>query len=73
MRLSSPLSPTFGGPFASYPTRPLQPDFVLPQCYTVTNTHPLEEKVQGLSDETLFFIFYNITKDVQQEQAAVEL
>ena len=70
---TSPLHPSFGGPFATAPTRPLQPDFQLPPCYSVGNTHPVEEKLNGLSDETLLWIFYNLPKDVMQEQAAIEL
>jgi CCR4-NOT transcription complex subunit 2 len=70
---SEPLYPTFAGPFANGPTRPMQPDFVLPSCYSVTNIHPIEEKIGSLSDETLFYIFYTMPKDVIQEQSAIEL
>lgn len=68
-----PLYPTFAGPFANFATRPLQPRFVLPQCYTVLNTHKLEEKVPSFSDETLFYMFYTMVRDVMQEVAAIEL
>ena len=51
----------------------MQPDFVLPNCYTVLNVHKLEEKIQSFSDETLFFIFYTMVRDVMQEVAAIEL
>ena len=70
---SEPIYPTFAGPFANGPTRPLQPDFVLPACYSVNNIHPIEEKIGSVTDETLFYIFYTMTRDVMQEQAAVEL
>ncbi|MCJ1252549.1 hypothetical protein MMC24_000355 [Lignoscripta atroalba] len=70
---SEPLWPTFGGPFAQFPTRPMQPDFTLPQCYTVHNVHKLEEKVPSFSDETLFYMFYTMPRDIMQEVAAIEL
>jgi CCR4-NOT transcription complex subunit 2 len=70
---SRPLYPTFAGPFAGGPARPMQPDFTLPPCYTVHNTHKLEEKVPSFSDETLFYMFYTMPRDVMQEVAAVEL
>ena len=68
-----PLHPTFGGPFAQFPTRPLQPDFTLPTCYTVLNVHKLDEKISSFSDETLFYMFYTMPRDVMQEVAAIEL
>ena len=71
--LARPLYPAFGGPFATFPTRPLQPDFILPPCYTVANTHPIEDKISSLGEETLFWVFYTVTRDVLQEQAASEL
>ena len=70
---SEPLYPTFGGPFAAGPARLLQPDFILPACYSVGNVHPLEEKIASVTDETLFWMFYNIPRDVAQELAATEL
>ena len=51
----------------------MEPDYILPQCYTVTNTHVIEEKLPGLSDETLIYIFYTQPRDVIQEMAAGEL
>ena len=35
--------------------------------------HPLEEKIGSFSDETLFYIFYTMVRDIVQELAAVEL
>lgn len=68
-----PLYPTFAGPFAESGSRPLQPDFKLPECYTVDNVHRVREKIPGFSDETLFWIFYTQPRDIMQELAATEL
>ncbi|KAL9128560.1 MAG: hypothetical protein Q9217_002793 [Psora testacea] len=68
-----PLYPTWTGPFADANARPLQPDFQLPDCYTVTNVHRVREKLPGFSDETLFWIFYTQPRDILQELAATEL
>jgi len=70
---SDPLYPTFASPFAETGSRPMQPDFTLPQCYTVHNVHKLETKVPSFSDETLFYMFYTMPRDVMQEVAAAEL
>ena len=51
----------------------MQPDFRLPECYTVDNVHKVKEKIPSFSDETLFFIFYSQPRDIMQEYAAVEL
>ena len=71
--LHRPLYPTFAGPFAESGSRPLQPDFKLPECYTVDNVHKVREKIPGFSDETLFWIFYTQPRDIMQELAATEL
>lgn len=68
-----PLYPTFAGPFAEPGSRPMQPDFRLPECYTVDNIHSVKDKVPHFSDETLFWIFYTQTRDIIQEFAAMEL
>ena len=68
-----PLWPTFAGPFAEPGSRPMQPDFRLPECYTVDNIHAVKEKIPSFSDETLFWIFYNQTRDILQEHVATEL
>ncbi|KAL8703624.1 MAG: hypothetical protein Q9201_003194 [Fulgogasparrea decipioides] len=68
-----PLWPTWPGPFAEPNARPLQPDFHLPECYTVDNVHRVRDKIPGFSDETLFWIFYTQPRDVMQELAAHEL
>ncbi|KAL8923042.1 MAG: hypothetical protein Q9208_004854 [Pyrenodesmia sp. 3 TL-2023] len=68
-----PLWPTWSGPFAEPSARPLQPDFHLPDCYTVDNVHRLRDKIPSFSDETLFWIFYTQPRDLMQELAAAEL
>ncbi|KAL8754163.1 MAG: hypothetical protein Q9184_005200 [Pyrenodesmia sp. 2 TL-2023] len=67
------LWPTWSGPFAEPSARPLQPDFHLPDCYTVDNVHRLRDKIPSFSDETLFWIFYTQPRDLMQELAATEL
>ncbi|KAL2040439.1 hypothetical protein N7G274_006882 [Stereocaulon virgatum] len=68
-----PLWPTFAGPFAEPGSRPMQPDFTLPECYTVDNVNRVKDKIPGFSDETLFWIFYTQPQDILQEFAASEL
>ncbi|KAL8933941.1 MAG: hypothetical protein Q9216_006150, partial [Gyalolechia sp. 2 TL-2023] len=68
-----PLWPTWSGPFAEPNARPLQPDFHLPECYTVDNVHRVRDKISSFSDETLFWIFYTQPRDLMQELAASEL
>ncbi|KAK6333910.1 hypothetical protein TWF730_004089 [Orbilia blumenaviensis] len=68
-----PLSATFASPWSDQPVRAAEPDFKLPQCYAVLNTQPLQSKVRNFSDETLFYIFYTMPKDVMQEIVAQEL
>jgi len=68
-----PLYPSFAGPFADVGSRPMQPDYKLPECYVVDNVHRVTDKVPSFHDETLFFIFYTQTRDILQELAATEL
>lgn len=68
-----PLYPTFAGPFAEPGSRPFQPDFRLPECYTVDNVHRVRDKIPGFTEETLFWIFYTQPQDILQELAASEL
>lgn len=51
----------------------VEPEFVVPHCYTVQNIHSLHTKVASFSDETLFYVFYQMPRDVMQEVAASEL
>ncbi len=68
-----PLYLTFAGPFAEPGSRPLQPDYKLPDCYVVDNVQPPRNKLSGFADETLFWIFYHQPRDIMQELAATEL
>ncbi|KAL4807078.1 hypothetical protein BDV18DRAFT_136836 [Aspergillus unguis] len=69
-----PLHSTFVSPFvASVPGVPLEQDFALPGCYSVANVQPLQSRIPSFSDETLFYIFYSMPRDVMQEVAAEEL
>ncbi|KAI9678357.1 MAG: hypothetical protein M1817_006304 [Caeruleum heppii] len=67
------LNLNFSTPFAEPGSRTVEPEFTLPSCYTVKNIQPLHTKVSSFSDETLFYIFYEMTRDVMQEVAASEL
>lgn len=55
------------------PPRPAQPSYTLPECYTVRNTQPIEQKVASFSDETLLYMFYANPMDRHQYLAAKEL
>lgn len=52
---------------------PLRPDFTLPACYNVANVQPLQNRIPSFSDETLFYIFYSMPRDIMQELVAEEL
>lgn len=52
---------------------PLEQDFSLPSCYNVANIQPLSSRIPGFSDETLFYIFYSMPRDIMQELVAEEL
>jgi len=73
IKRARPLYPSFGGPFSDVGSRPMQPDYKLPECYVVDNVHRVTDKVPSFHDETLFFIFYTQTRDILQELAATEL
>lgn len=47
--------------------------FKLPACYKNVNPPPAISKIFQFSDETLFYIFYTMPRDVMQEAAAQEL
>ncbi|RDW90797.1 uncharacterized protein DSM5745_02572 [Aspergillus mulundensis] len=69
-----PLHSTFVSPFvASLPGVPLEQNFALPSCYSVANVQPLQTRLPGFADETLFYVFYSMPRDVIQEVAAEEL
>lgn len=65
---------TFTSPFADSPSR-REPDYYIPACYS-TQAPPLQPPIakMGLfSEQTLFYIFYSMPKDVLQTAAASEL
>lgn len=70
---SEPLHTTFASPWSEAKVQPVPPDFKLPACYSVRNTQPLDKKLANFSEETLFFIFYTMPRDLMQDIAAHEL
>lgn len=73
-RPSRPLHTSFASPFVSSMSAvPLEQDFSLPTCYNVANIQPLQSRIPGFSDETLFYIFYSMPRDIMQELVAEEL
>ncbi|KMP06358.1 VIP2 protein [Coccidioides immitis RMSCC 3703] len=69
-----PLHLSFASPFVpSGSGVPLQPDFTLPACYNVANVQPLQTRIPSFTDETLFYIFYSMPRDIMQELVAEEL
>lgn len=63
----------FASPFAELDAKAVEPDYHLPQCYTVHNTQPVSSKMGNFSDETLFYIFYTMPRDIMQELVVQEL
>ncbi|KAI1379281.1 hypothetical protein F4677DRAFT_408502 [Hypoxylon crocopeplum] len=59
--------------FNDTPPRPAIPEFRLPECYSVNNVQPLENKISNFNEETLMWIFYSCPGDVKQHMAAHEL
>jgi len=51
----------------------VEPEYQLPNCYTVVNTQPVHSKIGSFSDETLFYIFYTMPRDIMQEVVVAEL
>ncbi|KAJ6088776.1 hypothetical protein N7486_010037 [Penicillium sp. IBT 16267x] len=69
-----PLHTSFASPFVSSMSAvPLEQDFSLPSCYNVANIQALQSRIPGFSDETLFYIFYSMPRDIMQELVAEEL
>lgn len=72
--IERPLHTSFASPFvASMPSLPMEQDFSLPACYSVANVQPLQSRIPSFSDESLFYIFYSMPRDIMQELAAEEL
>ena len=68
-----PLSKTFASPWPETSKYKVVPEFKLPSCYDVPSAPPQQQKIQNLTEETLFYIFYTMPRDSMQEAAAVEL
>jgi CCR4-NOT transcription complex subunit 2 len=69
---SDVLYTSFTSPFSETPLKK-EPDFSVPQCYFISALPPPNEKMDLYTDETLFYIFYCMTKDSLQLAAASEL
>lgn len=70
------LFSNFDSPWTdSSPYETISPDspYSLPPCYTVNSPPPATKKMNFFSEETLFYIFYALPKDLLQEAAAQEL
>ena len=68
------LFPNFESPWADGPLRPKEPQFQLPSCYTVkANLPPIAMRLQNVTDETLFYVFYGMPGDICQLASAVIL
>lgn len=71
-----PLIRSYAGPFAPpgcNPPRPLDTDYAIPDCYIVHNVAPIQQRISGFTEDTLFYIFYTSPKDIIQEEVATEL
>lgn len=68
-----PLSTQIYSLFNELPPRPSIPEFRLPECYSVNNVQPLENKISNFNEETLMWIFYSCPGDMKQHMAAHEL
>ncbi|OMJ15406.1 putative NOT transcription complex subunit VIP2 [Smittium culicis] len=75
--LNSPgkLFSMFGSPWADiYPlSGSTEPEYILPQCYSYTLPPTVDSKINLVTEETLFYIFYSMPKDELQLVAAEEL
>ncbi|KAL7271903.1 nuclear-transcribed mRNA catabolic process, deadenylation-dependent decay [Rhizina undulata] len=70
---NAPLYTSFASPFMDENSKQVEPEYQLPPCYTVQNVQSLESKIGNFSDETLFYIFYTMPRDLMQELVAAEL
>ncbi|EMC93349.1 hypothetical protein BAUCODRAFT_26655 [Baudoinia panamericana UAMH 10762] len=76
-----PIYPTFsvfagsgsGRSQFDFHERHVVPDFTLPSAYTVSNVPPLQSRMGAFSDETLFSIFFQYPRSIEQELASIEL
>lgn len=74
LNLNSPeyLYTTFASPLYDQPSK-IQPEFSIPKCYLLSNHLPLNKHFSKFQDETLFYMFYSMPKDILQAMAAKEL
>ncbi|CAG8581931.1 12354_t:CDS:2 [Cetraspora pellucida] len=77
LNLNSPdaLYATFTSPWSenNQAVGLIEPEYHLPSCYNVQPPPPAQSKIGSFSDETLFYIFYSMPRDILQEAAAQEL
>jgi len=66
------LYASFTSPFNEQPS-PVEPHFQTPQCYMLQPTSLKAEHLTKFQIETLFYMFYNMPKDLMQAFAAQEL
>eukprot|EP00004_Rigifila_ramosa_P022131 TRINITY_DN5995_c0_g1_i3.p1 TRINITY_DN5995_c0_g1~~TRINITY_DN5995_c0_g1_i3.p1 ORF type:complete len:446 (-),score=67.93 TRINITY_DN5995_c0_g1_i3:674-1831(-) len=67
------LYANFTSPWDPQPSRPRDPEFVLPSCYRLPTQTTSVAKISQFTDETLFYVFYTMPRDVLQTTAAIEL
>lgn len=73
---SESLLRSYPGAFAqanAYPPKPLDTDYTIPDCYIVSNVAPIQSRISGFTEDTLFYIFYTSPRDIIQEEVATEL
>jgi len=63
----------FTSPFAENNNVRREPEFYIPMCYIQSPLQPATQKMTLFSDETLFYIFYTMPRDILQVAAAAEL
>ncbi|CDK24492.1 unnamed protein product [Kuraishia capsulata CBS 1993] len=67
------ISRFFASPWVETSRSEVEPDFVKPASFELSDLSQPEEQMRKFNDETLFFIFYTKTRDIMQELAAREL
>ena len=74
LNLNSPdyLYTTFNSPWSDEPSK-IVPKFKIPECYSTQQNQPLNTHFSKFQDESLFYIFYSMPKDILQICAAKEL